>query len=83
MFDKKTLNYGVERAAKGERMGRKRWLRIILSIILILVVAVGIIVTVIPISPRMLSKFGVSLEEVLAKAEIKLGRRVSIEDFRL
>ncbi|MCG2676346.1 AsmA family protein [bacterium] len=64
-------------------MRRKRWLRITLSIILILVVAVGIIVTLVPISPRMLSKFGISLDEVLVKVEIKLGRKVSIEDFRL
>ncbi|HEA47224.1 MAG TPA: AsmA family protein [bacterium] len=64
-------------------MRRKRWLRIILSIILILVVAVGIIVTLVPISPKMLAKFGISLDEVLARVEIKLGRKVSIEDFRL
>lgn len=83
MFDKKTLHYGVERVEKGGRMRRKRWLRITLSIILILIIAVGVVVTLVPISPRILSKFGVSLDEVLAKVEIKLGRKVNIEDFRL
>lgn len=64
-------------------MRRKKWLKITLSVILILVVAVGVVVTLIPISPKMLSKFGVSLDEVLAKVEVKLGRKVNIEDFRL
>ncbi len=83
MFDKKALNYGVERTEKGGRMRRKKWLKITLSIILILVVAVGVVVTLVPISPRMLSKFGISLDEVLAKVEVKLGRKASIGDFRL
>ncbi len=83
MFDRKSLNYGVEQAGKGGRMRRKKWLKITLSVILILVVAVGVVVTLIPISPKMLSKFGVSLDEVLAKVEVKLGRKVNIEDFRL
>ena len=82
MFDKKSLNYGVK-LAKGERSVKKKWLKIILAVVLILIVAILLITTLVPISPRMLSKFGISLDEVLAKVEVKLGRKVSIEDFRL
>jgi len=82
MFDRKSLNYGVK-LAKGERNVKRKWPRIILAIVLILVVAILLITTLVPISPKMLSKFGISLDEVLAKVEIKLGRKVNIEDFRL
>jgi len=82
MFDRKSLNYGVK-LAKGERSVKKKWPKIILAVVLILIVAILLIAILVPISPRMLSKFGVSLDEVLAKVEVKLGRKVSIEDFRL
>ncbi|MCK4648204.1 DUF748 domain-containing protein, partial [bacterium] len=62
---------------------KKKWPKIILAVVLILIVAILLITTLVPISPRMLSKFGISLDKILAKAEIKLGRKVSIEDFRL
>ena len=82
MFDRKFLNYGVK-LAKGERKMKRKWPKVILGVVLILIVAILLITTLVPISPKMLSKFGISLDEVLAKVEVKLGRKVSIGDFRL
>ena len=62
---------------------RRKGPKIILGVVLVSIVAILLITTLVPISPGMLSKFGVSLDEILAKVEVKIGRKVSIEDFRL
>jgi len=62
---------------------KKKWPKVLLAVVIGLIVGIFLITTLVPISPKMLSKFGISLDEVLAKVEIKLGRKVSIEDFRL
>jgi type II secretion system protein N len=81
MIGKKPFNYGVERS-RGKRKVGKRSLKVSLGIIVVLVIILGLVATLIPISPKVLAKFGISLDKVLAKAESRLSRRVTIEDFR-